>query len=427
MLIRLISILTIAILALSSCQSKDENRTSIMSGAFAKHTANAGDGNDIESIRQSGELIIATISGPQTYYEYRGLPMGLHYALISRFAEEEGVRVRVELVKDTLALADILSRGEADVAVYPLSSHLIKREHLLAAGFSGNGCWAVNDDCPSLAKALDEWFDTSLVEKVKTEEKERFQRSHQVTRKARAVYLSRDRGVISVYDNLFRQAAATTGWDWRLIAAQCYQESAFDPNARSYAGAQGLMQLMPATATELGLAAGEVKDPEKNVMAGARYIVKLTNTFSDIRDPQERIKFVLAAYNGGSLHVRDAMALAKKYGKRPHVWDDVAPFILALQQPRYYTDPVVRHGYMIGSETAGYVQNILERWRDYGGNIAVTHAPQLPADHLATNEGNPNSAASHDNSAHPKHRKNRFTSDIKILRPDDPEFNQMEE
>lgn len=433
--------LLLVISVLVSCKDKTQHTSSLMEGAFTTNEVEAGDDYDLESIRNSGELIVATISGPETYYDYRGQEMGLQYALVQHFAETEGVSVRVELAKDTTELIHLLQEGDVDVVAYPLSQSYVDEMAMTAAGYNHAGTWAVRDNARALAKALDDWFHEGLISEVQDAEKERLKQSRHVTRRAQAVYLSRDRGVISVYDHLFKNASGITGWDWKLIAAQCYQESTFDPNARSYVGAQGLMQLMPGTARELGLNSTEVWQPDKNVDAAARYIVRLSSTFSDIRDPQERIKFVLASYNGGARHVQDAQALARKYGKDPARWDDVAPFILGLQHARFYRDPVVKYGYMIGSETVDYVQSILERWRDYGGRVAVTHAPRLPQvlpGSTNTSAAAPSTSSSTSSStpqgteggshpsASPVHR-NRFSSGLKVKRPDDPSFNQMEE
>lgn len=179
--------------------------------------------------------------------------------------------------------------------------------------------------------------------------------------------LDRARGIISPYDDLFLRHSRTLGWDWRLLAALSYQESAFDPRALSWAGAQGLMQLMPATAAQMGVAATDVFDPAANIAAGCRYLKRIAALFSDITDPSERIAFTLAAYNGGYNHVRDAMALAEKYGASPRRWRDVSPYILRLSEPQYYRDPVVRYGYLRGTETEAYVRLILQRWHDYRG------------------------------------------------------------
>lgn len=386
-----------------------------MASVFEKKSVGDSEHYDLEQIRRGGELIVATLSGPETYYDYHGIGMGLQYALAEDFASGQGLVVRIELAKDSTNLLEMLENGSADLIAYPISSTTLKAHNLIATGYNEQGSWGVRNDAPELAEALKSWYHKGLHEKIKKNETQRLAQSRHVTRRARAVFLSPERGVISVYDNLFKAAQGITGWDWRLIAAQCYQESAFDPNARSYVGAQGLMQLMPSTARELGLSPEEVFLPERNVDAGARYIARLTRIFSDIRQPEERIKFVLASYNGGSFHIRDAMALAKKYGHNPQRWDEVAPYVLALQQKKFYTDPVVKHGYMIGSETVNYVQSILQRWRDYGGRVAITHAPVLPPEAAHVNQAQ---TSENHHSATTKPR-NRFTTDVRILSPEE--------
>ena len=191
--------------------------------------------------------------------------------------------------------------------------------------------------------------------------------SRSIKRRVFAPMLNAKGGVISHYDGYFQQYCRSIRWDWRLMAAQCYQESTFDPQARSWAGACGLMQIMPSTADHLGLARDDMFNPEKSIAAAAKLIGELDRSFSDIRNHQERIKFILAAYNGGANHVRDAMALARKNGRDPQRWADVSPYILLLAQPEYYNDPVVKYGYMRGSETAGYVDKIMQRWNGYRG------------------------------------------------------------
>ena len=156
-------------------------------------------------------------------------------------------------------------------------------------------------------------------------------------------------------------------WDWRLLAAQCYQESTFDPRAVSFAGAKGLMQIMPGTADHLGVPRSKLYEPEANIQAAVKYIGQLQNTFKDVRDQYERTNFVLAAYNGGAHHIRDAMALAKRDGRNPHRWSEVSPYVLKLAQPQYYNDPIVKYGYMRGSETVDYVQRIRQRHAGYQG------------------------------------------------------------
>ena len=137
------------------------------------------------------------------------------------------------------------------------------------------------------------------------------------------------------------------------------------------------MQIMPSTAASLGLAEAELYNPQANIEAASRYIARLNGLFNDVRNSNERINFVLASYNGGHFHVRDAMALARKNGKNPYLWSDVSEFVLKLSSPSYYNDPIVKYGYMRGSETVDYVERIRQRWNQYQRKVAggSTHVP----------------------------------------------------
>ncbi len=381
-----------------------------MNGAFAPAPAEAA--SDLDRLHEGGELIAGTVSGPDTYFDYQGQPMGLQYALAEDFAKKEGLRLRIEVARDERQLEQMLAKGEVDMAACQLPADSLPGG-LMAAGArvdSARTSWAVRDDSGELARALDDWFGAGIEVTVERREANRMTQRRQVRRKVRAPYISKEKGIISTYDAFFKSAAHTVGWDWRLIAAQCYQESGFDPNATSWAGARGLMQIMPATAAHLGLPADRICVPADNVAAAARYIKELNGKFSDISDPRQRICFVLAAYNGGTGHVRDAMALARKHGRNSRRWDEVSPFVLGLSQPRYYRDPVVQFGYMIGSETVNYVASVLSRWQAYGGERIEAGGVGMP------------SVAAPERSR----RQNRYTKGTRILQPDDPEFLNME-
>ena len=190
---------------------------------------------------------------------------------------------------------------------------------------------------------------------------------HGVQRTVYAPVVSEVRGELSNYDHLFQRFAGDANADWRLLAALSYQESCFDPHARSWAGACGLMQLMPGTAAQLGVSSANIFDPVTNVAAGARLIRQLQSAFSDVPDPSERMNFVLASYNGGIGHVRDAMALTQKYGGNKYRWAEVSQMILKLSEPRFYQDPIVRNGYMRGTETYNYVLLVRQRYHRYSG------------------------------------------------------------
>jgi membrane-bound lytic murein transglycosylase F len=171
---------------------------------------------------------------------------------------------------------------------------------------------------------------------------------------------------ISEYDKIIQVGVRRLGWDWRMMASIVWNESRFNINAVSSQGARGLMQFMPRTAERFGLEGEELNDPAKNIEAGVEYLMFLERRFGEIVDRDERIKFVLAGYNAGPGHVRDAMALAEKYGDNPHVWyNSVDKWLLALQERKYYTDEVCRHGFFRGKYTVRYVKNVFEKYYFY--------------------------------------------------------------
>lgn len=167
---------------------------------------------------------------------------------------------------------------------------------------------------------------------------------------------------LSPFDSIVKPLAQEAKLDWRLIVAQIYQESKFNPKARSFAGARGLMQVMPKTAKELGIT--NMETPENGIRAGVAYLQWLEKRFPDNLDVQERIYFSLAAYNAGVGHVRDARRLARKLGLDPNRWfNNVEVAMLKLAEPKYYKS--ARFGYVRGSEPVQYVREIRERYLAY--------------------------------------------------------------
>lgn len=364
-------LLTVLAAEAVSCGGKEEGEKSPL-GVTEEGREEAA--YDLGQIQEAGELIAVTLSGPDTYYEYKGKGFGLQFELAEHFAVSIGAKLRMEAVRDTAELFRRLEKGEADLIALEMPESQVADTGLRFSGVRScssdstgatKAGWVVRKDAPLLAEALDGWYRPETRAFLQKREQSRLSPGGSVKRRVRAPFQNRAKGIISPYDAHFIRHSQAIGWDWRLMAAQCYQESGFDPEAVSWAGARGLMQIMPETAAHLGLPAGQMNQPEKNIGAAARYLRELERKFSDIPGRAERMNFILAAYNGGAGHVRDAMALARKHGKSPHLWNDVAPFILRLSHPRYYNDPVVRYGYLRGEETYGYVNSIRERWQRY--------------------------------------------------------------
>lgn len=319
----------------------------------------------LNDIIGNGELIMLTLSGPETYYDYHSHGMGLQYLLCEKFAQQLGVSLRVDVCKDTAQMVAKLRRGEADIIAFQLPKTLKGVLFCGATTGSPHAQWAVRSGNSQLADTLNRWFRPEMVASVRREE--RFLLSaRSVRRHVYSPMLDRAGGIISRYDGLFMRYAPVARVDWRLLAAQCYQESTFDAHARSWAGACGLMQIMPSTATHLGLSMADIWSPQANIESAARYMAELADKFQDV-GAGERHFFVLASYNGGASHIRDAMALTRKYGGNPHRWSDVSVFVERLSSPAYYNDPVVGNGYMRGQETVDYVARIRQRYAAYRG------------------------------------------------------------
>lgn len=179
------------------------------------------------------------------------------------------------------------------------------------------------------------------------------------------------KGYISKYDNLFRRYSDGINWDWRLMAAQAYAESLFNPKARSWVGARGLMQVMPHTGRDYGASLSSLNNPDVSVKVASRLISDLNRYLINlVPNDRERRKFIIAAYNCGIAHIYDAIALAKKYGLDPQKWDNnVEKALLMKMNPRYYNDPVVKYGYARGTETSAYVRRIMDFYDNAVKNI----------------------------------------------------------
>ena len=238
----------------------------------------------------------------------------------------------------------------------------------LSISFDQRSSWAVRKDSPELAAAATNWHKENMTSPAYTASMKRYFENSKMM--PHSPILSLKEGKISHYDDLFKKYAQEIGWDWRMLASLAYTESNFDTTAVSWAGAKGLMQLMPATARAMGVPAGKEQNPEESIKAAVKYIAATDRSFNMIPDKQERLNFILASYNAGLGHIYDAMALAKKYGKNNLVWkDNVENFILLKSNEEYFTDPVCKNGYFRGIETFNFVRDIQSRFESYKKKI----------------------------------------------------------
>lgn len=452
---------------------------------------------DLEAIKQRGTLTVLAPYNSTTYFLYRGEPMGYEYELLKSFAQEQGLTLVIEVVKNQKTLYQRLNRGEGDIVaarIIPkpedetkvsftstlyrtepalvqqktppdqanlpepvkseiksepaniksddieIDARLITKPSQLAGetvtlpkksayhrtlielsdeisddinvvevggkiddealvnkvakgdveytvvqdnlaelkeayftnikirpivGASNKVTWAIRKNSPQLLGELNRWIgdkkNGSLFNRMY---KKYFIDRQGYKERAASEYLTHETGKLCPYDPLLKQYSAALSWDWRLLASQAFQESRFKPDAKSWAGATGLLQLMPATAEEFGVQ--NSRDPEDNVRGAVKFLKWLTDYWTKrIKNEEERLKFILASYNTGAGHVEDAQRLAEKYGGNPTVWDDVAYWLLQKSKVQYSADPVVKYGFCRGIEPVTYVSLILERFEHY--------------------------------------------------------------
>ena len=242
----------------------------------------------------------------------------------------------------------------------------------LRVGFAQRSSWAVDQRDQWLADSINEWAASVNAQEYS---KQALKHYFEMNRGPKPDSIKVDTlavtppGGISPYDHVFKQYAQEMGWDWRLLAAIAYSESGFDPNATSWMGARGIMQVMPKTARSFGVKEEDLGNPEVSIRVATKILKELDGIMRSKTGAGDRIKFVLAAYNAGSGHVTDAIALARKYELNPRVWsENVEQAMLWKMDPEYYNDSVCSNGYCRGTEPVDYVVKVLNCYENYKKN-----------------------------------------------------------
>ena len=232
--------------------------------------------------------------------------------------------------------------------------------------------WGIRNNSPQLLEVVNVWLkDVKRKGVFRVIYNKYFNSPRTLLARIASDYSSQTGSKLSPYDDQLKAGAQQIGWDWRLIASMVYQESNFNPRVESWAGAIGLMQIMPETGNYFGVE--NLWDPVQNIKVGIRFIKFLDKQWAKtVTDSLERTKFVLASYNVGLSHVRDAQKLTRKYGKDPTKWkDNVEYFLLKKSDPKYYRDPVVVVGYCRCVGPVAYVKEVLQRYDEYKLRIDV--------------------------------------------------------
>ncbi|WP_340105339.1 transglycosylase SLT domain-containing protein [Rhodohalobacter sp. 8-1] len=177
-------------------------------------------------------------------------------------------------------------------------------------------------------------------------------------------------GIISPYDEVIKSVSDSLNVDWLMVTAMIAQESEFNPNSKSWAGAVGLMQVIPRF---VEVEYEQLYDPVTNIKQGVNIFKEHLEHYSYL-DSTNQVKFALAAYNSGMGHIADARRLVIDQNKNPNEWENVADALLKLMQRRYYQQ--ARHGFARGIETVQYVDEIMNRYRTYETILALSERQQ---------------------------------------------------
>jgi membrane-bound lytic murein transglycosylase F len=298
---------------------------------------------------------------------------GVFAQRLENLSNELGVPITIveDSIHDVEQLIEMVSKGLIDYTVSDenlakVNTRLYRNLDIsMPVSFNQKISWAVRKGAEEWKNFLDSWIVTFREGPEYQRIYSKYFETRSMPHMANSEFHSGWGGKISEYDGMIKTLATRFGLDWRLISAIVIQESQFNPSAESWMGAAGLMQLMPQTAAAYGV--DSILDPQQNLMAGMKHLKSLDNSLiKNVPNIDERLKFVLAAYNVGLGHVLDARRLAKKYGRSDVIWDDnVEFFLLNKSNSEYYRDPVVKHGYCKGSEPVQYVEKVMVNYGHY--------------------------------------------------------------
>lgn len=218
--------------------------------------------------------------------------------------------------------------------------------------------WAMPENARPLAKTASDWLtSTSGKQARKRVDAHYYAYLPEFDVVDRSALVQRVDTKLPRYDPLFDRYGKKHGVPPLLLAAQAYQESKWDPTARSPTGVRGLMMLTRRTAKAMGVS--NRLDPAQSVRGGAKYLAKMRGYIDESAPAQDRLFLALAAYNIGLAHLRDAQKLARRLNKNPRSWSDLKTVFPLLADKRYY--PSLKYGYARGTEPVRYIRRI----RDY--------------------------------------------------------------
>ena len=275
-------------------------------------------------------------------------------------AEQAALRFKTDDV-GTEALLRRVWNGKLDCTVADSNIVAINRRYFpelvtdLELANDKSLVWMMASDADALQQSITNWADSLAAKNTLAAIEQRYYAPHTefdfVDMRA---FVRRIDERYPKYDSLFDEAGDSHGVDPVLLAAQGYQESHWDADAKSPTGVRGIMMLTRNTAKSLGV--DDRLDPEQSIEGGAKYLAKMKTRFSDEVTEPDLTYLALAAYHVGRAHLHDAQKLARARGLSPHAWEDIRQVLPLLSDKSVY--PTLKYGYARGHEPVRYVERI---------------------------------------------------------------------
>jgi len=280
-------------------------------------------------------------------------------------------------------LIEQVSKGEIDYTIADQNVAIVNKSYYpnidiaTEISFPQDMAWALRKGSDELTEAVNVWLQGFKKTARYNQIYRKYFLSSRIVRRHKSEYFTLKSGKISKYDELIKKNSKIIDWDWRLLSALISQESHFDPKAKSWVGAFGLMQLMPETAFRYDV--DENSNAEENVRAGVKHLKYLSRRLDKVLiDKTDKLNFLLASYNVGLGHILDARRLAKKNGQNPDLWKgSVDYYLLNKSKPEFFKDPVVKYGYCRGKEPYNYVRKILSIYDHYQNTVLLDETSSL--------------------------------------------------
>ncbi|MFA6192429.1 MAG: membrane-bound lytic murein transglycosylase MltF [Sulfurimonas sp.] len=265
----------------------------------------------------------------------------------SEFSTEELLeKVSTHEIDCTIADSNIYSQNLRYFPEIALAFTIGPREQL---------AWVLRDDSRELESDMYAWLNNFSQSGAMTELKDHhYGYAMLFDYSATTMLYKQIKSTLPKYKDHFVDAANKNDIPWALLAAISYQESHWNPDAKSMTGVRGLMMLTQNTADVLGVQ--NRSDPHESVFGGAKYIKQMIKGVPEEVEGENRLKFALAAYNIGMGHILDAQELAKKAGLNQNIWTDLKKVLPLLSQKKY--SKTLKYGYARGSEPVKYVDAI---------------------------------------------------------------------